>query len=108
MSSFRVSNTVLAGNVSSKAADKAIFNANELLSIPLSTSTVADGQTLVFDSITNEWIYASLLGSTGPAGPTGYAGYTGYTGYTGPSITGPTGPTGYAGYTGYTGYTGPS
>jgi hypothetical protein len=80
--------------------------------------TPYDGDTLVYDSESNNWITAPIgvgptgpTGETGPTGPAGADGFVGSDGATGPTgavgDTGPTGATGLTGDTGATGATGP-
>jgi hypothetical protein len=71
--------------------------------IPIQSGTPTSGQSLVYDSTSNQWEFALAAGSgsTGPTGPSGPAG-----GPTGP--TGRTGPTGVPGSATNTGATGPA
>jgi len=116
--SFSVNNTSKAGIVILSGAHANIYNASYIQSLPVNSnisSTITNGDTLVWDNITDTWITGSGGGSgatgatgyTGPQGATGYTGSQGATGYTGPQgDTGYTGSQGATGYTGYTGYTG--
>jgi len=57
-----------------------IYNASYIQSLPVNpniSSTITNGDTLVWDDITDTWI----TGSGGGSGSTGYTGYTGPTGY---------------------------
>ena len=91
-----------------------IFNAAELLSIPINSniSLLEDDMIFYYDAATNRWSYTGLniFGGTGDTGPTGYTGPEGPrgpSGSTGVGTTGRTGPIGTT-YTGYTGPTGPT
>lgn len=98
------------------------YELDELHNVSINSSTLSDGDALIYDSATQLWVNSQaggLSGPTGPTGPTGAAstvtGPTGPTGATGPAgyvgsdgATGPTGPTGATGLTGDTGPTGPT
>jgi len=84
---------------------------------PVSTTSPSDGQTLIWNASSNQWLPQIVVGQQGPTGPQGPAGPTGAigpqgsTGLTGPpgpaGPTGATGPQGSTGLTGATGLTGP-
>ena len=94
---FRLINSILAGQVTDQGAAEPLFNAQELQSRPLSLGPVADGDGIIFNLSSGNWIYGpGGGGGTGPTGPC-------CTGPTGPPGTGPTGPAG----TGHTGPAGP-
>lgn len=73
------------------------------------SSPTTAGQTLIFDSNKNEFVFiAGPLGPIGPTGPIGAIGRTGQIGQPGPTGSiGITGPTGSSGPTGRTGPMGP-
>jgi len=86
-----------------------------LNNIPIQYGTPESTQTLIYDSVANQWVYGygGGGGDRGPTGPTGGVGSTGPTGSvgsTGPTGVGSTGPTGRTGSTGPTGFgsTGPT
>lgn len=85
-----------------------VYNAGLLQGIKLTQDKPDNGDTIVYNSVTQ--MYEVLPGGnslgTGPTGATGYTGYTGPIGPTG--VTGYTGPIGPTGYTGVTGPTGPN
>ena len=76
-----------------------------LNNIPIQSGIPEFGQSLIYDSDVNQWVYGSGGGGgdRGPTGPTGFTGPTGAAGFTGP-----TGPTGFTGRTGAAGFTGPT
>src|SRR5579871_4340859 len=90
---------------------------------PVSTTSPSDGQTLIWNARSNQWLPQIVVGQQGPTGPQGPAGpmgaigpqgstgLTGATGLTGPpgpvGPTGAIGPQGSTGLTGATGLTGP-
>lgn len=74
-------------------------NANALVvsGIPIASGVPGNGQSLVYDDVTEQWIYD--FGPTGPTGDTGPTGPVGSTGETGPTgDTGDTGPIGPVSY----------
>jgi len=79
-----------------------------LNNIPIQSGIPEFGQSLIYDSDVNQWVYGSGGGGgdRGPTGPTGAAGFTGPTGAAG--FTGPTGAAGFTGRTGAAGFTGPT
>jgi len=92
-----------------------------LNNIPIQSGIPELGQSLIYDSNVNQWVYGSggggasgftgptgAAGFTGPTGAAGFTGPTGAAGFTGPTGAGFTGPTGAAGFTGPTGPTGVS
>jgi hypothetical protein len=112
---FDIVNTVRAGRVTRDASLVPIFNAAYLQTQPIDgdTSGLNDGETVLYDSATGEWIYGPAPGGgpTGPTGPMnamGITGPSGPTGATGFSPTGPDGSTGSDGNAGPQGPTGPS
>jgi hypothetical protein len=94
-----------------------IYNSSSILSIPISTVKPNNDETLVYDEISNNFVFSS--GITGPTGVQGFQGFQGIIGLTGPpgtsANTGATGvqgnqgligPTGVQGYQGLIGPTG--
>ena len=82
-----------------------------LNNIPIQYGTPESTQTLIYDSVANQWVYGygGGGGDRGPTGPTGGVGSTGPTGRTGPTGgVGSIGPTGRTGSTGDVGSTGPT
>jgi S1-C subfamily serine protease len=99
MSTYRVGNTILVGNIQVSVNETGKIITKDQSNIILNTSS-ALGPT-GFTGPTG------ITGSTGSTGPTGITGSTGSTGPTGPTgITGSTGPTGITGSTGPIGPTG--
>ena len=52
---MKINNTINAGIVDQSGADKEMFNASQINSVPVSKQTLYDNYTLIYDEINEEW-----------------------------------------------------